>query len=562
MVQNPASGSYSPQNKPGAPAPATKPLVKGTQPFGQRSKRIGVAPLVAQQPSEEAIWLGATLSRLLTLHLDAAGLDIVDYNSVARQCEDSNLTLPLTPTGIGTLKDAMRLHALIHGRYTFDEAGRLLGFSLIIDAPNVAATPLEAAAPHAGFSRFIERITLALVERLGESIDDQMRKSIRGVLCPANFEAFRRVASAHAAWNRGDNELALASVEAALQLDPMYEEAVAIQVAISRDANDVETADKAFQRWVELAEKRGDRKLAAERTLLRGHWMLERAEWDLAQSAYETARDINRRDKDAVGEALALDNLANLDLARGSAQNAIKTYRRSLRVFQNAPDSDKEIALIYYNLSLAHKQLGQRDEATKAADEAINRAKQVHHPRLEARALAQRGAILAENGEWTQASADFTRAAGLLDVHGDDVGRAIVKSHQALLLKHQGAYDRSETLFIEALEILEQQPLQYPQEQAVIWLSLADLYFAMHLYDQSWLYVEQARAAFEEFGAVAWASRADDIVNALESLPQPDSGQQPPADQFSSQGNFFTTDGPADPDNPPFPKNPQPPTDF
>ncbi len=139
------------------------------------------------------------------------------------------------------------------------------------------------------------------------------------------------------------------------------------------------------------------------------------------------------------------NNLANLDVFAGKTQGAIQTYRHSLRIFETAPNGQADTIITYFNLALAHKSLGQQEEAERAIEEALLFARRLKDTRLEALCLAQRGAIRDDMGQWGQANADYTQASRLLDVVGDeraveplmtalqDLNEGVRKAHRQLL---------------------------------------------------------------------------------------------------------------------------------
>jgi tetratricopeptide (TPR) repeat protein len=484
-------------------------------PIGQA---VTVAPLVGNQQTNEANWSGALLSKLFIEHLVAAGLPVIDYNAVAGLIGTRKLTLPLAPDAIQAIRTHFKLQALVHGRYILDQDAKMLGVRLVVDGLDLSPAPLEASTPLAGFNRFVERMSLAVIERLNVPIDDALRQQVKQVRRPAAFEAFRQLALAQAVWHENQHELALAAVSSALALDPEYEDALTLEVAISRAAGDTTNTLDAFRRWSAAAVKRADSRTGAERLVLLGHWLVERGELDNACRAYEDAENLFRGINDEVGAARALNNLASITMLHEKHQAAIKTYRRSLRAFETEPDAQEDMAITLFNLSQAHKAIGQSAEALTAIDQAIVKAQQKKDMRLEAHCLAQRGAIRHDKGEWGAANEDYRRAANLFDVLGDEMGLATVKSHQAILFRQQGSYDRAESLMLEALEVYEKESNSY--QLGVLWLNLADLYFAMTLYEQAWTFAEQAVDALSGM-KVPGAEQAQELLDTLEAfLPQ------------------------------------------
>src|SRR5688572_5250567 len=412
---------------------------------------IAVAPLVGNEHGDEMLWLGAILARQLASHLAGAEMPTLDYNTVVSQLLSAKHSLPLDRSSAQAVREALKLSALVHGRFNLDETGKMLGFRLMVDAPELPAVPLEISAPLAEFSRFIDRVALTVIEQLGTSIDDALRQRVSRLVRPTSFEVLRQLARAYAAWSRNQNELALAAVTSALALDAHYEEAVALEVAVARTAGDSSTARSAYKRWANIAEKQGRNIEAAERMTMLGHWLIERGEWEDARRAYDETRGLLVHQKDEISDARAINNLANIELMRGKYQNAIQAYRRNLRIFENDPDSASEFANTLFNLSLAHKNLGQHQEAETAVEEALKEARSLKDTALEARSLAQRAALHDDAGRWAQANADLAQANRLFDMLGDERGMALIKTHQAILHKQQGDYDRAEALLLQAL---------------------------------------------------------------------------------------------------------------
>ncbi|GAB4468889.1 MAG: hypothetical protein Kow00124_03560 [Anaerolineae bacterium] len=510
-----------------------------------------VAPLTGNEHTEEWHWLGALISDLLSRHL-AACIPTLDYNTTARAIITAKCTLPLDAAGVQSLRRDLNLHALIHGSYFLDEEGKILGLRLYVAGEDTPPGPLEVSTPLGSFAPFIARVSLAVLERLQVPIDDALREQVKAVARPHNFEAFRLVARARAAWSRGENELALTAVTSALTLDPGLEEAMLIEVSIARDAGDSATARQAFRRWIEHALKAGQIEVAAERLTMLGHWLAGRGEWPEARRAYEEARNLYRRINDEAGQARVANNLAHLDLLQGRIGDTIRSYRRSLRVFEGSPDAALDTAITYLNLGMAHKNQGQRDEALRAIEEAIARARDLKDTGLEAHGIAQRGALYADMGKSALASADYARAASLFDILGDAPGRAMVKCHQGLLERQRGMYHDAEALLLEALDLFEKQA--NPHEQAVICFNLADLYLAMGLYSQAW---EYARDAFETFEGLksGWAARAKELLDTLQELVEE-------AEEAPSGGDpvFRPDAAPIQTVPPQNPAGPQPPT--
>jgi tetratricopeptide (TPR) repeat protein len=504
------------------------------------NRSIALIPLVGNQQTEEALWLGAMISKVLAEHLAAAGLPVHSYNTVARQLSESKIQLPLNDSGLQTIRRLLKAAAVISGRFVLDDEGKMLAFRLIVDAPEILAAPMEVSTPLAGFATFIERVALALVEQLGVEVDEAVRQKIKDCPRPASFEAFRQFSQGVMNWSKGQNQLALTSITSALTIDPDLEDAAAIEVAVARAAGDATTTREAFRRWTAIATKRRKPRIAAERLMMLGHWLLERGDWAEARRAYEDARNIYQTENDEFGKAQVNNNLANLEMLAGRLQNAIQSYRRTIRIFETDSDGRYDLGLTYYNLAIAHKNLGQPDEAEAAVEQAVEIARDLKNTALEAASLAQRGAIRDDLGHWSQAAADYQQALQLCALIDDQQTAAIIKTHEAVLKKQQGAYDQAEGLLLGALEAFEKGG--DPHQQAVIWFNLGDLYFSTGGFDTALDYAQKAQATFEKLKS-GWGSRARQLVQAIQSVPAssmpqtgPDEDINTPED-FSSGGN-------------------------
>jgi tetratricopeptide (TPR) repeat protein len=507
------------------------------------TERVAVAPLVGRDDNEETAWLGASLGKLLTEHLAGAEMVVLDHNAIARTMVAQDRALPLGKTDAEALRRDLKLAALVHGSFTLDEEGRLLGLHLQVDRPGQPGAPLEIAAPLARFGRFIERTALALIERLGVQVTDDIRRKVGAVPRPNNFEAYRQVVRARAAWSRGEQVLALTQIESALAMEPGLEEAVEIALALALAANDTDMLRNTYRRWADLALGGGRPVIGAERLMAFGHWLAALGEWDTAQSVYEEALDGFRRERRQSGELRALNHLANLSLQRGQFQRAVETYQRSAHTLESM-NAHRDAAIAWHNLALALRGLGEAEEAIDAVEQGLTLARRANQGTLEARCYMLRGAINDDVGMWSAAQADYQQAATILESAGDDLGLALVKDQLAGLYRQQGNYRQAETLRLEAMEHLEKSG--HTHELAVVWLNLADLYFAMGNYAAAWDYASRAHQALAKMGSgiEAQAKTLVDTLNPLRSIstPPPPSTPSTPGEGLYNESDLYNND--------------------
>lgn len=493
--------------------PATPPIVSQAVP--PQRLRVAVLPLTGADASDESRWLGALFASLLAEHLAVSPVQVIPYNESAAALIDGAFSLPLSPEQAEALMATLKAGALIEGRYVLDMAGNMLGFRLNVSGEVPVAPRLEAAAPLPTFARFVERISLALLERLDQPVTDNIRVAVNQVARPASFEAFRQLARARAAWARGENELALTAVQSALSLDPDLEAAMRIEVAISRDANDSLTVREAFRRWAGHASRQNQHGLAAERMLMLGHWFGARGDWAEARRSYDEAGKHYQRANDEIGAARVLNNIANLEMQMGHISEGIRSYRRTLRSYETQPAAALDMAITLLNVGLAHKSQGQREEALAAMEDALKRARDLRDRRLEAYCLAQRGALHDDMGMWSQAEQDYLAAGAIFEKLGDAWGLALLRSYQALLLKQQGAYDRAESMLLDALGRFER--MHNSHEVAIVCFNLGDLYLALGAFEQALSYADRAYKGFNGLRS-GWTQNARDLRDEVQTL--------------------------------------------
>jgi tetratricopeptide (TPR) repeat protein len=462
------------------------------------TRTFAIAPLVSDKPGQEESWLGLSLSKLLTDQLTAAGLPALRAEAVAQALLDLDKALPLDEEDAEAVMQHLGLSALVHGGFRTEGERGTLRLALSVEAADQDDQPLELDAPMASFPRFVERVALALIRKLGYPVDDKVRAKVAAASRPSTFASLRQLARARAAWAVGEHELALALVESALQTDPNLEEAAEIQVAVARAAGEADTAAEAYRRWADMAAEAGRPVAAADRLLDFGNWLLGHGSWEQAQAVYQEALALFEGQGHRLGVAQTKSNLAGLALQRGDWQAAVEAYQASIRAFGELGD-EQDVAIATFNLSLAYKALGHTEDALDAINRALALSRALKDRGLEARCFNQRGAIQAGAGNWPGAEADCQQAARLHEAEGDLPGLATVKDHLATLYKEQGDFARAEALRLEAVALFEK--IGNPHELAVTWTNLAMLYMEMGAYSQAWDYASRAHQVFTRLGS-------------------------------------------------------------
>jgi hypothetical protein len=149
---------------------------------------LAVAPLVSDVGSVEHGWLGASLGKLLAEHLAGAGLPVMHYNAVGEATLKLDQALPLDEDGVEAVMGHLGLSTLVAGGFHLE--GDRLHLSLTISSADETSAPLTDSASTRGFSPLVERVTLALVKRLGFPLNEETRRRVKLAPRPRKFEAF------------------------------------------------------------------------------------------------------------------------------------------------------------------------------------------------------------------------------------------------------------------------------------------------------------------------------------------------------------------------------------
>lgn len=205
-------------------------------------------------------------------------------------------------------------------------------------------------------------------------------------------------------------------------------------------------------RWSELA-------LVAAKFLYDDARIMQNAS-DLG-TAYTSARQFDRAREllefalakaiavpDLEAEAAARGNMANMEIRREHPTDAIPHARRALEIYRGM--HDRRVSDALNTLSVALRDAGDRDEALRVAQEALDTAGD--DPRGQARALNSRGISLRKLGHPEEAEEVYIAALRLFQSAGDVNGEADVLANLSLLFETKDIA-RAEQFATEALAL-------------------------------------------------------------------------------------------------------------
>jgi CHAT domain-containing protein/Flp pilus assembly protein TadD len=221
----------------------------------------------------------------------------------------------------------------------------------------------------------------------------------------------------------------------ALQLRGRYDEAAAL-----------------FDRALALWQPGDDPGKRANTLLNRGHLHLALGESDQARERFSEALGIFRQAKDRNGEAIALDALGLLAQHMKRPGEALEPLQHALAL---RPPGSRGRAATLTVLGVTYRQLGRREDARRAYQEALPIFRSLGDSREQARCLGNLGRLEDAAGHDAAAIDDFDRALGLFRALDDPPHLAWTLEGKARLLRRRGDLEAARGLMDEALTAVE-----------------------------------------------------------------------------------------------------------
>lgn len=164
---------------------------------------------------------------------------------------------------------------------------------------------------------------------------------------------------------------------------------------------------------------------------LLGAIAFERGELEPARTCFERARDLADRLGDRLMAARTANNLASIRHLLGDPGAASGLYREALLAYQRL-GSHRGAAETYHNLALVAREAGDLEDARVAGDHAIRHASNLGDPGLMALVLTGWSETTVVAGEETLAEEALGRAEELARRAGDEAGQAEIDRVRAL----------------------------------------------------------------------------------------------------------------------------------
>jgi tetratricopeptide (TPR) repeat protein/TolB-like protein len=477
---------------------------------------VAVLPLADETGDPSLSWVATGLAEMLAVALaEAKELRVVDSARVVRTLRDVQLESAGTDeAALRRVADLLEVRRLVTG--SVRRAGSTLRVDLRLVSPR-AAEPIppltlsaETAAPGGLFP---------LVSDLGE----RLRRELGAARAPSDPAPEPQTASVEAAMAYrqgrerllvGDSIAAAPALERAVRADPRFSEAL---LGLSEAYQALGYQDKAM-----AAAERAAEALATAETRLawRARARLAMLQGDPAQAEKAYAELAERYPNDTE----AWLELAAAQASQGAIANAVGTLKHVTELDRKDPRAwfllgknmilagDAREALtdpliralalmtqlgnrqgqgdVLNAMGVAHKRLGEYDQAVARYGEAVAIRKEVGDVRGAAVSLANRAGIHLATGRLAEAEADLRSAREVYARIGDRKGLANVWNDFGALYEGRGEYVEARKAYREGLRIRRE--LGDEQQLAQSYDNVGYIFFLEGGYDDALVYWRQA----------------------------------------------------------------------
>ncbi len=286
------------------------------------------------------------------------------------------------------------------------------------------------------------------------------------------------------------------------------------QLILSRILQKRDRADEALRvldKALRAAEAAGAHDLASDAEYLIGSALERRGQWTTALERFGAAADRADRARDPVRRALARQATARVLARQGRAEEAYRTFREVVADLEGA-GAEEELPRAYASLGSAGYLLGRRD-AVDAFEKAIEAARRVADPRIEAHGMTSAAAHWIDAQDFRRADAYLRRARALFAELGERSGLGAAELNTGNLRAAEGRWADAERHFAEALGLARETGDRY--QEASVLLNQGQMMKRRDRRDEAIALLTQARGLFTDLGSAAKAARCDEELRDL-----------------------------------------------
>jgi tetratricopeptide (TPR) repeat protein len=285
-----------------------------------------------------------------------------------------------------------------------------------------------------------------------------------------------------------------------------------LAMAVAGQGN-LDEAERMLSDVIDLAELMQDPRRVAAAIGNRGALKAQRGDYEGAENDLRQTLAATRDERDRLREAQAMMGIGTSLVQRGELGQGLRWYRRAAELASEQGMVMLE-AQLHRTVAVTLLRLGRAADAMPEMQRALELARQLEHPELVARALADLGALYVDLGEYEQAGRVLEDARAAFAHVDDPVWRSQVLRNLAERAVQTDGPAAADELWQEAIALLG----DYPRTAAEIAHRAAEAWLFAGAADdgesdsgtsreraEHWLRVELDHArSFEDASAVAW----------------------------------------------------------
>ncbi len=260
-----------------------------------------------------------------------------------------------------------------------------------------------------------------------------------------------------------------------------------------------------------LAESTGAHDLASDAEYLVGSALERQGQWTQALDRFASAASGAERAADRLRRSLARQATARILARQGRTEESATILQEVVAGLEDA-GAMEELPRAYASLGSAAYLLSRRD-AVAWFEKAIEAARRVADPRIEAHGLSNAAAHWIDARDFRKADAYLRRAREIFQDLGERSGLGAAELNTANLLAAQDRWSDAERHFDEALGIAREVGDRY--QEASVLLNRGQMTKRQDRRKDAVSLLTQAKRLFAEIGSAAKAARCDEELRGL-----------------------------------------------
>ena len=276
-----------------------------------------------------------------------------------------------------------------------------------------------------------------------------------------------------------------------------------------RDQHD--EALKELGEAVALAGLAKSSSIASQAEYLIGSSWERRGQWATALEHFHSAEDLAARSSDPLARAVARQAMARVLGRQGKLRESAGILREVIQSFEGL-GADEELPKAYGAMGATAYSLNERD-AVQWQEKAIEAARRIADPRMEAWGMANAAASLIDARDYAKALVYLKRAFAIFDDLGEQAGLAAAELNLGNLAAAQDHWSDGEGHFQEALRISRE--TRNRQQEASVLLNQGQMMIRRGKPTEARAFLTEAKRIFTEIGNEARAKRCDEELRSL-----------------------------------------------